>query len=114
MKKSKLTSAHWGTYEVGQGIGKDFKLLPFKDDKDPSEIGRGIETALESNSRIRNPSIRKRWLESKNKEESLRTGKDEFVEVSWKEAFELAGTEIKRIISTRQSLVIIKVNQQLN
>ncbi len=100
MKKSKLTSAHWGTYEVGQGIGKDFKLLPFKDDKDPSEIGRGIETALESNARIRNPSIRKKWLESKNKEESLRTGKDEFVEVSWKEAFELAGTEIKRIIST--------------
>ena len=100
MKKIKFTSAHWGTYEVSPGKGKDFKLLPFTDDKNPSEIGKGIETALESRSRIQNPSVRKGWLESKNKEKRMRTGKDEFVEVSWEDAFELAGTEIKRVIST--------------
>ena len=50
MKKIKFTSAHWGTYEVSKGVGKNFKLLPFREDKNPSEIGRGIETALESSS----------------------------------------------------------------
>ena len=99
MKKIKFTSAHWGTYEVSKGIGKKFKLLPFREDKNPSEIGRGIETALESSSRIRKPSIRKGWLEINNKKKGVRTGKDEFVEVSWKEAFELAGNEIKRVVS---------------
>ena len=99
MKKIKFTSAHWGTYEVRKDIGRKFKLLPFKEDKNPSEIGRGMESALESSSRIRKPSIRKEWLEYKNKKKSARTGKNEFVEVSWKEAFELAGNEIKRVIS---------------
>ena len=100
MKKLKLTSAHWGTYEVSQALGRDFKLLPFKHDRNPSEIGRGIESALESSSRIRMPSIRKGWLECKSKKKGVRTGRDEFVEVSWEKAFELAGTEIKRVIST--------------
>ena len=99
MKKIKFTSAHWGTYEVSKGVGKKFKLLPFREDKNPSEIGRGIESALESSSRIRKPSIRKGWLEINNKKKGVRTGEDEFVEVSWKEAFELAGNEIKRVIS---------------
>ena len=84
MKKIKFTSAHWGTYEVSKGVGKKFKLLPFREDKNPSEIGRGIETALESSSRIRKPSIRKGWLEINNKKKGVRTGNDEFVEVSWK------------------------------
>ena len=41
----KFTAAHWGTYKVTQNEGKNFKLLPFEQDKDPSDIGRGIESA---------------------------------------------------------------------
>ena len=65
IEKMKFTAAHWGTYKVKQKIGKNFKLLPFEQDKDPSDIGRGIESAIEGDSRIRKPAIRKGWLESK-------------------------------------------------
>ena len=75
MKKIKFTSAHWGTYEVSKGVGNKFKLLPFKEDKNPSEIGRGMESALESNSRIRKPSIRKGWLEHKNNRKRVKVVK---------------------------------------
>ena len=43
----KFTAAHWGTYKVRQKVGKNFKLIPFEQDKDPSDIGKGIESALE-------------------------------------------------------------------
>ena len=42
----KYTAAHWGTYKIIKDKGKRFKLFPFEQDKDPSDIGRGIETAL--------------------------------------------------------------------
>ena len=99
MKKMKFTAAHWGTYKVSKGKEKNFKLLPFAPDKDPSDIGRGIESAIANSSRIRKPAIRKGWLYSKNTQKSVRRGEDEFVEVSWEEAFELVSTEIKRVIS---------------
>ncbi|GIR96215.1 MAG: hypothetical protein CM15mP98_11850 [Paracoccaceae bacterium] len=38
-KKMKFTAAHWGTYKVSKDEG-GFKLLPFSQDKDPSDIGR--------------------------------------------------------------------------
>ena len=85
----KFTAAHWGTYKVRQRQRKNFKLLPFEQDKDPSDIGRGIETAIENSSRIQKPAIRKGWLESKNKPKDIKRGEDEFVEVSWEDAFEL-------------------------
>ena len=47
IEKMKFTAAHWGTYKVRQKVGKNFKLIPFEQDKDPSDIGRGIESAIE-------------------------------------------------------------------
>ena len=96
----KLTAAHWGTYRVRQDKRKDFKLFPFEQDKDPSDIGRGIETAIEGISRIEKPAIRKGWLESEKKQKGIKRGEDEFVEVSWEEAFELVSKEIKRVVSS--------------
>ena len=96
----KLTSAHWGTYRVRQDKRKDFKLFPFEQDKDPSDIGMGIETAIEGSSRIEKPAIRKGWLESEKKQKNIKRGDDEFVEVSWEDAFELVSKEIKRVVSS--------------
>ncbi len=100
MKKINFTAAHWGTYKVIKGSGKDFKLLPFGQDKDPSDIGKGIESTIQNSSRIQKPAIRKGWLKSNNKQKDFRRGEDTFVEVSWEDAFELVGTEIKRVIAT--------------
>ena len=95
----KFTAAHWGTYKVSKDEGGEFKLLPFSQDKDPSDIGRGIESAVQHSSRIRKPAVRKGWLQSKNKQQNAKRGEDEFVEVSWETAFELVGEEIKRVVS---------------
>ena len=100
MVEMKFTAAHWGTYKISQDKRKGFKLLPFDQDKDPSDIGRGIETAVNDSSRIQRPAIRKGWLEQKGKKKSAKRGEDEFLEVSWQDAFELVSTEIKRVIST--------------
>ena len=99
-KKMKFTAAHWGTYKVSKDEGGGFKLLPFSQDKDPSDIGRGIESAVRHSSRIQKPAVRKGWLEYQNKQENTQRGEDEFVEVSWETAYELISTEIKRVIST--------------
>ena len=95
----KFTAAHWGTYKVSRDEGGELKLLPFSQDKDPSDIGRGIESAVQHSSRIRKPAVRKGWLQSKNKQQNAKRGEDEFVEVSWETAFELVGEEIKRVVS---------------
>ncbi len=100
MEKIELTSAHWGTYKVWRQTGKNFKLIPFEKDRDPSDIGRGIESALESSSRIHKPVIRKGWLEPGKKRKAIKRGEDEFVEVSWDDAFELVSKDIKRVISS--------------
>ena len=81
-RKMKFTAAHWGTYKVTQKEGKSFKLIPFEQDKDPSDIGRGIETAIEGSSRIQRPAIRRGWLEPTKKQKDIKRGDDEFVEVT--------------------------------
>ena len=81
IEKMKFTAAHWGTYKVKQNLEKKIILLPFEQDKDPSDIGRGIETAIEGGARIQKPAIRKGWLEAKKKQKDIKRGDDEFVEV---------------------------------
>ncbi len=99
MKNQKFTAAHWGTYKVTNNSQTNFKLTHFEQDEDPSPIGKGIESAINSRSRIIRPAIRKGWLESTSKKPDSKRGIDEFIEVSWEDAFEIVGNEIKRIIS---------------
>ena len=99
MKNQKFTAAHWGTYKVTNNSQTNFKLTHFEQDEDPSPIGKGIESAINSRSRIIRPAIRKGWLESKSKKPDSKRGIDEFIEVSWEDAFEIVSNEIKRIIS---------------
>ena len=95
----KYTAAHWGTYKIIKDKGKRIKLFPFEQDKDPSDIGRGIETALTSNARIRKPAFRRGWLEKNHQHKYIKRGDDQFIEVSWEDAFELVSKDIKRVIS---------------
>ena len=95
----RYTAAHWGTYKISEDKGKRFKLFPFEQDKDPSDIGRGIETALTSSARIRKPAFRRGWLEKNQHHKNIKRGEDQFIEVSWEDAFELVSKDIKRVIS---------------
>ncbi len=94
---NKYTSTHWGTYEVKRSGKNKVKLYPFEDDKDPSIIGQGIEDILDDESRIKHPMIRKGWLNAKDKDLTGVRGDDEFVEVSWENAFRTVATEIQRV-----------------
>ena len=72
----KYTAAHWGTYKIRKDKGKGFKLFPFDQDKDPSDIGLGIETAVTSNSRVNKPAFRRGWLEKNSKHKNIKRGED--------------------------------------
>ena len=59
----KLTSTHWGTYEVDVRDGRVSSLTPFAEDRDPSAIGPPIVELLDHPTRIRRPAVRKGWLD---------------------------------------------------
>lgn len=88
----KLTAAHWGTYRLGPD-GRTLDPLP--DDPDPSRVGRGwMSAALDRQSRILRPAIRRGWLAG---DRGAARGGDGFVEVPWDEALDLAAAELARV-----------------
>lgn len=61
----------------------------------PSAIGAGwLCGAFDPGVRVRQPSIRKGWLDRRDRN---RRGEDPFVEVSWDTAFDLVAEELKRV-----------------
>ena len=93
----KLTSAHWGTYEI-YGKGEATRLVPWSRDPHPSIIGQGwLSSIQDRNTRIARPSIRNGWLNNRDRK---RNGEADFVEVPWDEALDIVADELKRIIKT--------------
>ena len=93
----KLTSTHWGTYEVEMREGRVTSLVPFAEDRDPSPIGPPIVDLLDHPTRIRRPAVRKGWLDHGPGPAGGRRGVDAFVEISWDEAEKLVGAELDRV-----------------
>ena len=89
------TFTHWGAYELAVTEGRIEDVLPFSDDPDPSSIGRSLIDGVDHKSRIRQPAIRRSWLE--NGPGGGARGADAFVEVSWDEALTLASAELARV-----------------
>ena len=54
-----LTSTHWGTYQPKVEQGRITDMLPFSEDGDPSDIGKGFVDVLDAPSRITAPMVRK-------------------------------------------------------
>ena len=59
-----MTATHWGAYQVEVEDGQVSALTPFDQDPDPSPIGLGMPQALSDAVRIRQPMVRKAWLEN--------------------------------------------------
>lgn len=94
--KQRYTAAHWGAYQA-KGVGAALKLAPLASDPSPSTIGEGwLDAVQDYDLRILKPAIRKGWLERRD---TTNRCQDEFVEVDWDTALDLAAGELKRVIA---------------
>ncbi|QDL92343.1 Asp-tRNA(Asn)/Glu-tRNA(Gln) amidotransferase GatCAB subunit C [Paroceanicella profunda] len=93
---TRYTSSHWGLYEV-EGTEDAPRIVPFRGDPDPSEIGLHQLAPELKAARIRRPAVRRSWLEGGPGHAPELRGREPFVEVSWEEASRLAAAEVARI-----------------
>ena len=93
MKKFR-TATQWGIYDVLVDQEKIIGVEDIPEDPAPSPLGRGLIDGIQHPLRIKEPAIRKGWLDSRD---SNNRGADEFVTVPWDEALEIAAGEIKRV-----------------
>ena len=87
------TATQWGIYDVLVDQGNIVGVQDIPEDPAPSPLGQGLVDGIQHPLRIREPAIRKSWLENRDTE---KRGNDEFVNVPWDEALELAASELQR------------------
>uniref|UniRef100_UPI0031015728 molybdopterin-dependent oxidoreductase n=1 Tax=Neorhizobium sp. EC2-8 TaxID=3129230 RepID=UPI0031015728 len=93
-----LFATHFGTYEVGTDANGKRKLLPFRHDPDPSEMGLGYLDLAAHPERVRAPMVRKSWLEmGPLAATGVSRGREDFVEISWDKAAGLIAGELRRV-----------------
>ena len=87
---TKVTSSHWGAFEVSVADNRIIATGPISEDPYPSRI----PAAVHHRTRVARPSIRRGWLE---KRQRSGRGSDDFVDLPWDEALDIAAREIDRI-----------------
>ncbi|MGD9945537.1 MAG: molybdopterin-dependent oxidoreductase, partial [Burkholderiaceae bacterium] len=88
--------SHWGVFSAqGRPDGR-IDIRPLADDPDPSPMLANFADAARHRMRIARPAIRRGWLDN-GPGSNERRGRDEFVEVDWREALDLLAAEIKRV-----------------
>ncbi|WP_414831827.1 molybdopterin-dependent oxidoreductase [Afifella sp. YEN Y35] len=90
-------ATHWGTYRARWEGGRLTALDPVAEDPDPSPIANSMIDALDNPSRILRPAVRRSFLEKGHVAGGAGRGAEPFVEVSWKEALDLAAAELDRV-----------------
>ncbi|MEE6067724.1 molybdopterin-dependent oxidoreductase, partial [Avibacterium paragallinarum] len=90
-----VTAAHWGPLGVVVEEGKVVKSGPAIPAPLTNELQSVVADQLYSETRVKYPMVRKGYLEG-NKDTTLR-GRDEWVRVSWEQAFDLVAKEMKRV-----------------
>ena len=94
------TATHWGTYYAEVDEGRLVAVHDYEHDPAPAIIGPGIVEAVDSETRIRRPMVRKGFLDRKHRSNRSRRGAEPFVAVSWETALDLAAAEIDRVRTT--------------
>ena len=93
-------ATHFGAfYAHVNSEGRIYKLTPQESDLNPSVITDAIIDRTYSNTRVKYPCVRKSFWEAKGdpaKSKPELRGKEEFVRVSWEEAYELLLKQLKR------------------
>ena len=93
-RRTKVTSSHWGAFEVDVEGDRIVATRPFSRDPHPSGIPDILPAAVHHLSRVARPSIRRGWLETRARGGR---GSEEFVELPWDEALDIAAAEIDRV-----------------
>jgi biotin/methionine sulfoxide reductase len=95
-KKTKITSSHWGAFEVTTD-GKTIQSVgPFQHDSTPSDIIQALPKAVHHATRVARPAIRKSWLKQQGTQRQ-ETDRESFVDLPWDEALDIAAQEISRV-----------------
>lgn len=76
-KSTKVTSSHWGAFEVDVEQNRIIATRPFHADPHPSRIPDILSAAVHHDTRVARPSIRRGWLETRKRDGR---GSDDFVE----------------------------------
>jgi biotin/methionine sulfoxide reductase len=92
--KTRVTSSHWGAFEVTTAGDRIVGVHPFRDDPEPTPIPQSLPEAVYHRSRVARPAIRRGWLESRNRDGR---GTDDYVELPWDEALDIAAAELDRV-----------------
>lgn len=90
------TATQWGIYDMLVLDDQIVGVENIPEDPAPSPLGEALVDGVQHPLRIKEPAIRRGWLENKGRARHKR-GADEFVTVSWDEALEMAAVEIKRV-----------------
>lgn len=93
-RQTKVTSSHWGAFEVDVDGDRIVATRPFAADPNPTRIPESIPAAVHHRSRVARPSIRRGWLETRDR---TGRGSDDFLDVPWDEALDIAAQEIDRV-----------------
>ena len=92
-------ATHWGTYWAETEDGKLTGIRDYAQDPDPAVIGPGIIDMVDHPTRIRQPAIRRDYLQSGRAGDRTGRGREPFVAVPWDEALDIAAAEIERVRS---------------
>ncbi|APX25385.1 MULTISPECIES: molybdopterin-dependent oxidoreductase [Salipiger] len=92
-----VTSSHWGAFEVETEGDRITATRPFAADPNPPSIPAIIPAAVHHHTRVARPAIRRGWLDHRG---GGGRGSDDFVELPWDEALDIAAAEIARIRDT--------------
>jgi biotin/methionine sulfoxide reductase len=88
-------SSHWGAFSV-LARDRDIEIVPHRRDLDPSALLGNIPASVSHRARVARPMVRRGWLEE-GPGPDRRRGRDEFVAVSWAEAFDRVAGELRRV-----------------
>ena len=97
-ENAKMTASHFGPI---RGLTKNDKFEGIADaaeiDFYPVSLIQGVLARTYDDSRIARPAVRKGYLENDYESDKSKRGKDEWVEISWEQAYKLVSDELKRV-----------------
>ncbi|NKB98071.1 MAG: molybdopterin-dependent oxidoreductase [Pseudomonadales bacterium] len=90
------TATQWGIYDVVVENDRIVDVLDLDLDPNPSPLGKALIDGVQHKARIARPAVRRGWLENSDRAKHRR-GADEFVDLPWDEALDLAAKELHRV-----------------
>jgi len=88
-------SSHWGAFSGRMNDGV-LEIMPHPSDPAPSPLLRNIPASLAHKARIARPLVRRGWLlDGPGPDE--RRGRDDYVELDWDDALDIAAGELRRL-----------------